>query len=211
MRRRASGDRALKGPTPHAPSSCQLSFLPPFALFSSLLFPLLPSLPLLPLSLSLDFFFGLSLSALTTRTSFSRFSSAFLCTSALSPVTFDPSPPALLLRRFLAAVHLSWRITRLPRAFSRRFRRFLRPIFLPSPFPAVSSSHDSPPPPSPPSRTFFSPIGLLVSSRSALAFWTTAASIAFQVNAAACTREGERARERERDKWRKKERPRTRW
>lgn len=26
LRRRASGDRALKGPTPHAPSSCQLSF-----------------------------------------------------------------------------------------------------------------------------------------------------------------------------------------
>lgn len=37
LRRRASGDRALKGPTPHAPSSCQLSFL-------SLLLPLLPSL-----------------------------------------------------------------------------------------------------------------------------------------------------------------------
>lgn len=30
LRRRASGDRALKGPTPHAPSSCQqLSSLPP--------------------------------------------------------------------------------------------------------------------------------------------------------------------------------------
>lgn len=35
LRRRASGDRALKGPTPHAPSSCQLSF------FFSLLLPLL--------------------------------------------------------------------------------------------------------------------------------------------------------------------------
>lgn len=42
------------------------------------------------------------------------------------------------------------------------------------------------------------PISRLVSSRSALAFWTTTASIAFQVNAAACKyHERERAKERQ--------------
>lgn len=46
LRRRASGDRALKGPTPHAPSSCQLSF------FFSLLLPLLLSFSPLCLSFS---------------------------------------------------------------------------------------------------------------------------------------------------------------
>lgn len=48
MRRRASGDRALKGPTPHAPSSCQLSF------FFSLLLPLLLSFSPSPSSLFLS-------------------------------------------------------------------------------------------------------------------------------------------------------------
>lgn len=64
LRRRASGDRALKGPTPHAPSSCQLSPS------SSLLLPLLPSISL-ALSLALSF----SLSVLAARMRLSSFSS----------------------------------------------------------------------------------------------------------------------------------------
>jgi len=60
LRRRASGDRALKGPTPHAPSSCQLSF--PLSLFLSLsLF-------------SLSLFLFLFLSALAARMCLSSFS-----------------------------------------------------------------------------------------------------------------------------------------
>lgn len=73
------------------------------------------------------------------------------------------------------------------------------------PFLAILSSYDSSPLFLLPSSRSSS-IGLLVSSRSALAFWTAAASIAFQVNAATCTvreSEWERKRRRRREDERK--------
>lgn len=191
LRRRASGDRALKGPTPHAPSSCQLSFLPPFALFSSLFSP------------SLDFFLGLRLSALTSRTSFSRFSSAFLRTFALSPVTFHPSPPSFT---FLGCCTMSLvNYTGFLERFRVAFGAFFVGSFFRLPFRLF-------PPPTillslPPPLPLFPPTGRLVSSRSALAFWTTAASIAFQVNAASVYPWTGAS---ERDKWRKTEKRRKR-
>lgn len=122
LRRRASGDRALKGPTPHAPSSCQLSFL---SSSPSSSFPLSHSFFLF-LSLSLSF----PLSALAAQMRLSSFSSClFLHMSFLSFL--------ILLRplTFISFILTNYTALRV----SSTFTKFPQLIL---PFPDISSSHD---------------------------------------------------------------------
>lgn len=94
LRRRASSDRALKGPTPHAPSRCQLSFLSPLPpSFRLLADSLARSLPLRTLAMYICAFKSLSLPFLPRILSFSQL---------LHP---SPPPTPLVIVLILAELH----------------------------------------------------------------------------------------------------------
>lgn len=118
LRRRASGDRALKGPTPHAPSSCQLSF------FFSLLLPLLLSFSPSPSS-------SLPFCASGANVPF-KFLLASFHTSLLSFLI--PPPPRSLAFSYLDELH------RVSRVFSVSTFNLVA-------LSGRSSSHGPPPPP----------------------------------------------------------------